>query len=119
MKQDTTIRANGKAVGAVRDGVFVKRVQASKHFLHKPPAICLDAGSLADAEKAGARRVEVTDLETGRVYRADVATIRQHGQKLDRGHGAQVALSIGKWAIDDPSVTYRQLDLFAVAGVKL
>lgn len=119
MKQDTTIWANGKAVGAVRDGAFVKRVSASKHFLHKPPAICLDVQSLEDAVKAGARRVEVTDLETGRVYGADVRTIRQHGQKLDRAHGVQIMLALGKWQVDDPAVTHRQLDLFGMAGAGL
>lgn len=117
MKQDTTIWANGKAIGAVRDGVFTKGVQASRHFLRKPPAICLDLVSLADAQKAGARRVEITDTETGRVYRADIATIRRWGKTLDRGHGQQVALALGKWQCDDPTVTHRQLDLFGMSGV--
>lgn len=118
MTDSITVWAAGKAVGAVRDGVFVKRVQASKHFLRKPPAVCLDLASLADAEKAGARRVEITDTETGKTYRADVRTIRQHGQKLDRGHGVQIALGLGRWAVDDPTITYKQLDLFA-AGANL
>lgn len=117
MKDSITVWAAGKAVGAVRDGAFVKRVSASKHFLHKPPAICLDLASLADAEKAGARRVEVTDLDTGKTYRADIATIRKHGQKLDRGHGAQVALGLGRWTVEDQEVTHRQLSLFAGAGL--
>lgn len=116
MNKDITIWAAGKAVGAVRNGAFVKRVQASKHFLQRPPAICLDLASLADAEKAGARRVEVTDIESGRVYRADVRTIRQHGQRLDRGHGAQIALGLGRWDCEDPAIKYRQLDW--LAGVK-
>lgn len=109
MKESITVWANGKAIGRVADGVFVKRVQASKHFLQRPPAICLDLQSLADAEKAGARRVEITDTETGRVYRADVRTIRTHGQRIDRGHGAQLAIALGKWAVDDPQVTHAQL----------
>lgn len=117
MGKSITIWANGKAVGAVRDGTFVKNVHSTKHFLQRPPAICLDLASLADAEKAGARRVEVTDLDTGKTYRADIATIRKHGQKLDRGHGAQVALGLGRWAIDDPHVKYCQLDW--LAGAKL
>ena len=114
-----TIWAAGKAVGTVLDGVFVKRVQASRHFLRKPPSICLDAQSLADAQRAGARLVAITDTETGKTYRADIATIRKHGKTIDRGHGAQIALSLGKWQCDDPTVTHRQLDLFGMAGVGL
>lgn len=118
MKQSSTIWANGLAVGAVLDGVLVKRVQASKHFLRKPPAICLDLQSLADAQKAGARRVAITDTESGKTYRSDIATIRKHGKTLDRGHGQQVALALSKWMVDDPQVTHRQLTLFG-AGVGL
>lgn len=116
MKESITVWANGKPVGAVRDGVFVKRVSASKHFLRKPPAVCLDRASLADAEKAGARLVKVIDTESGKTYSADVRTIRQHGQRLDRGHGAQIASALGKWDCDDPNVKYRQAELFAVGA---
>lgn len=119
VEKSITIWAAGKAVGQVVDGVFVKHVQASKHFLQKPPGICLDAQSLADAQRAGARVVRIEDSETGRVYRADISTIRKWGKTLDRGHGAQLALSLGKWTVDDPTVTHRQLDLFGMAGVLL
>ena len=109
MGKSITIWANGKAVGAVRDGTFVKNVHSTKHFLQRPPAICLDVGSLAEAEKAGARLVEIRDLDTGKTYRTDIATIRKHGQKLDRGHGAQIALGLGRWAVEDLKVTHAQL----------
>lgn len=116
MNKCTPIFAAGKVIGQVIDGAFCKRVQGSRHFLQKPPAVCLDLASLADAEKAGARRVEIHDLDTGKTYRADVRTIRQHGQRLDRGHGVQIALGLGRWAVEDPSITYKQLDLFAAGA---
>jgi hypothetical protein len=102
----TTPRTKGKAipilamhrqVGAVKDGVFHKRVQGSRHFLRKPPAIALDVESLARAEVAGARSVEIDDEETGLTYRADFETIRAHGLRIDRGFGEQIALPFQRW----------------------
>ena len=116
MNDSITVWAAGKAVGAVCDGVFVKRVQGSRHFLQKPPAICLDLQSLADAQKAGARLVKVIDTDTRKTYSADIATIRKHSQKLDRGHGQQLALALGRWACDDPKVTHKQLTLFGAGA---
>ena len=112
----TPIFAAGKVIGQVIDGAFCKRMQGSRHFLQKPPSICLDVQSLADAQKAGARLVKVIDTETGKTYSADIATIRKHSQKLDRGHGQQLALALGRWSCEDPQVTHRQLDLFSLAG---
>ena len=48
-----TIRAQGKAVGAVRDGVFVKNVRSSVHFLQRPPAICLTRSRWKTPKKPG------------------------------------------------------------------
>lgn len=112
MTNHTTIWANGKAIGRVTGDVFYKRVRGSVHFLKKPPAICVDCQSLADAEDAGARHVEILDTETGRRYRASCDTIRQRGRYIDRGFGAQYALGMNHWEVDDPKVKFRQLDLF-------
>lgn len=117
MKQNITIFAAGKAVGQVIDGAFIKRVQASRHFLQRPPAICLDLVSLADAQRAGARLVRIEDTETAKTYTADIATIRKWGKTLDRGHGQQVALALGKWQVEDPTVTHKQLDLLGAVGL--
>lgn len=90
-------------------GVFCKTVSARRHFLRTPPAICLGAQSLQDAEAAGAQRVDILDTDTGRTYRASIATCRRYGRPLDRGHGAQLAIPLGQWALDDPASPYRQL----------
>jgi hypothetical protein len=94
------IRAGGRVVGEVRGDVFTKHIVGSKHMLRRPLAIALDLGSLADAEDAGARYVEIFDSETGRHYQAAVSTIRARGFELDRGFGRQVALLLSEWRRD-------------------
>ena len=94
------LRPDGKIVGAVVGDTFRKRVQSSKHFLRKPPAIAFDVSTLLDAQRAGATWVKVTDADTGRVYRASIHAVLQDGFAVNRGFGAQVALPLSKWATD-------------------
>ncbi len=93
----TPVVVNKKVVGKVADGVFHKTVRASEHFLRKPPAIAFDRSSVEDAQSAGATVVEVVDEEAARSYWATLATVKEHGFAVDRGHGAQVALTLGHW----------------------
>jgi hypothetical protein len=111
-RKSIPILAMHRQVGAVKDGVFHKRVYGSRHFLRKPPAIALDLESLARAEAAGAHSVEIDDHETGLIYRATFEVIRAHGLSIDRGFGEQIALPFRWWNIGkrvDPNV--KQLSL--------
>lgn len=108
------IKAAGKRVGYVRDGVFTKHVRGSKHFLRIPPAIAFDIQSLYDAERAGAQVVHVHDKESGVTYRASLRAITQRGVVFDRKHGRQVYLAMNRWVRDDAPVV-GQLPLFAMA----
>lgn len=94
------IRANSKIIGYVERETFYKNLVASKHFLRVPRAIAFDVSSLNDAERAGARFVEIRDAETSRVYRASIATIRAKGFRVARGFGEQIALAIELWNRD-------------------
>lgn len=95
----TTILIGNRIVGKVQNGVFLKKVKASVHFLHTPPAITFDVSSLRDAENAGAQLVMVIDKETGNEYQADLSVIWRKGFELDRGHGSQIALPLCKWSV--------------------
>jgi hypothetical protein len=96
----TPIYSGARVVGKVTGGVFVKTVAGSAHFLRKPPAIAFDVSSLDDAERAGAVQVQVTDRETGRIYRAPLALVRSAGFAVNRGYGAQWALPLCYWSVD-------------------
>lgn len=97
LKASIPIYACGRIVGKVIGDTFHKRVKASKHFLRLPQAICFDVQSLFDAREAGASFCEVFDIESERAYRASIHEVLQQGFSLDRGHGAQIALLLGKW----------------------
>lgn len=96
------IFVGGRCVGYVAGGVFVKSVRGSVHQLRRPPAWCLDAGSLDEAEALGALRVEIYDTETGNRYTASVRLIREKGFALDRGFGRQIGLPLELWQVQRP-----------------
>ena len=93
------IRAQGRVVGRVRDGVFHKRVRSSVHQLVRPPAWALDLQSFEDAKAAGAVSVELNDSDTDRTYSATVSHIESNGWTFDRGWGLQIGLSLEHWKV--------------------
>jgi len=103
---------NGRVVGEVKNGVFSKKVKASKHFLKKPPAICFDISSLKEAEAAGATHIEIEDTETGKTYHAPLRLVWQKGFTLDRGYGRQIGLLLNLWETGEADEN--QLTLFKV-----
>ncbi len=107
----TEIFFNGRAIGEVRGATFYKNLCASKHFLRTPPAIAFDVTTLDDAERAGARFVQVNDADTGNFYRAPMQLIRHKGFGVNRGCGAQIALALKEWSVNG-AVKAQQLNLF-------
>lgn len=91
------IYLGGKVIGTVEGDCFRKRISSAKHFLRKPLAIAFDVSTLKDAEAAGAKRVEIVDTDSGRVYRATMATIWTKGKAFNRGHGPQWFLALNEW----------------------
>lgn len=102
----TVIRANGRIVGQVIDGVFVKDVSSSKHFLRTPEAIAYSLDTLHAAEAAGAVWLDVLDTDTGTHYRASLAMMWDKGRNFDYGFGSQRYLCLSFWALArDPQST--------------
>jgi dissimilatory sulfite reductase (desulfoviridin) alpha/beta subunit len=94
------IRVSNHYVGEVRDGIFKKRIKFSKHSLHTPPALALSVESLRIAEKFGARKIEITDIESGRVYHCALEHFKRYSWELQRGgFELQRALPIERWDI--------------------
>lgn len=109
----TPIYVGGRVVGNVAGDVFRKQIRGSAHMLRSPRAIAFDVSTLHDAERAGARRVEVTDTDSGRVYRAALSTVWARGWAFNRGHGDQWGVPIGVFNKDDAPA---QLSLFGGAA---
>lgn len=93
----------GNAIGEVLAGVFRKdRVFGSKHMMQKPLGWALDVVSLSQAEGYGADLVQLTDIETGLVYRATIHLIKERGVPINRGYGRQICLPLEFWQVNSP-----------------
>lgn len=79
-------------------------------------AIAFETAALAEAERAGAWRIEVRDTDTGQLYTVTFAEFRQHAFELNRGWGAQLALRLEEWHTADPDPDVRQLTLWGARG---
>jgi len=91
----------GQVVGVVRSGVFRKdNLYGSRHMMRKPLGWALDLESLSQAKKLGADVVQLSDRETGHIYKAPIILIEQKGIRLNRGYGIQVCLPLGFWEVD-------------------
>ena len=97
------VRANnGKVVGAVRKGVFHKRVRRSRHLLRQPEGWASDIAVLDRLDTLGVELMVLTDVESGNRYRATVGDFRRHGIRLDRGYGPQLVLPLDFWNTTQP-----------------
>lgn len=89
----------GQVIGRIEADTLTKTARAGAHMLQRPPAWAWDAPILAQAEAAGCIWTEITDADSGKVYRARLADFQRHGVRFDRGHGAQVALPLAYWQV--------------------
>jgi hypothetical protein len=96
-KESNQIYSGGHVVGRVTGNIFLKTIQGSKHILRKPQAIAISIDALEAAERAGATTIQITDTETGVMYKSSVEHFRGHAFELDRGFGPQLALTLEGW----------------------
>ena len=124
----TVIKVNRRTVGQVIDGVFVKDVSSSKHFLHTPEAIAYTIDTLHAAQRAGAEFCQVLDTDTGIIFKASIAKIWGMGKKFNYGWGDQIYLTVQNWnqtidpAYSEPTGTdaqaYTEPETFDVKPLK-
>lgn len=77
----------GQVTGSLREGIFRKRVQGSKHQLRKPPAYGMDEHIFKKLPKG--TEIRILDIETGLVYKASIDLWSEKGFTQNRGHGLQ------------------------------
>ncbi len=94
----------GKAVGLVKDGVFVRSFR-SEHMLQKPPALAFDLVSLGQIQALKVKTLRLTNTESGEVYSVFLSTFLEHSFPIDRGFGEQRALPLKYWHCDPPTPT--------------
>ena len=104
--QTTPIYVRGRStpIGYVQGQTFHKSIRGSTHILQKPQGIAFDRSTLVDAERAGAFFAQVTDGESGTVYRAAIDDIWRYGFPVNRGYGQQVALALTRFSANGAAV---------------
>jgi hypothetical protein len=95
--KQTIFSCNGKSIGFVKNKVFFKSVRKSRHMLRKPLGWASDIESLEQAEKYGALHFQINDLETGKIFIANIQDFWDFGLRINRGYGEQIVLTLRFW----------------------
>jgi len=93
--------AQGKIRGVIENRILRKKICGSLHLLRKPPAIALDA-RMYDRYRPYFDEIEITDTETGTVYRAGAPYFDKRRFVIERGYGKQYVLELKHWHTNTP-----------------
>ena len=93
--------AQGKIRGIIENRVLRKEIRGRIHLLRKPPAIALDA-RMYDRYRPHFDEIEITDADTGIVYRASARYFDRFREVIERGYGKQYALGLKHWHTNAP-----------------
>ncbi len=97
------IRVAGHVIGEVVQDVFKKTITGSRHILQKPPSIALSVESLEQAERAGAREIQIKDRETGQLFSCTIDHFKHHAFPLQRGgFEPQLAMRLEEFDVTSP-----------------
>jgi hypothetical protein len=88
---------DGRAIGWIENGRFIKPVMGSKHRLNQPPAWAIDADVFERQIKPNAKEIIIWDFETDILYISSVYNFDIHKGVLDRGFGRQYFLRLNRW----------------------
>jgi len=102
--------AQGKIRGVIENRILRKTICGSLHLLRKPPAIALDA-RMYDRYRPYFDEIEITDTETGTVYRAGAPYFDKRRFVIERGYGKQYALPLSCWSVERPNEPQLRLEL--------
>jgi hypothetical protein len=73
--------------------------------LRTPPSIALSIESLEQAEKFGASEIQVTDVETGRIYSCSIEHFKKYAPPIQHGgFEPQLALPLERFDISSSLV---------------
>lgn len=104
MAQRITVNVNGteKFVGLLEGGVLYVKRSRKKHFYRKLNAYAMDKHLVEEVLPAlECKKVQISETDTGRVYVADLETIRRKGLPNNyQGHGAQLFLPLRYWKLE-------------------
>lgn len=100
VRRISPIQRNHRKIGEVVGQTFIKEVRGSRHLFHRLDAWAIDRRAWEEAKGLGARRIEVRDVEEGRVYGVEAGVFDENAVGIEFGeHGAQLALPRFMWEV--------------------
>ena len=100
-KEQIFYNQRGKVIGKLVGKTLQKNVKGSIHQLRKPPGWAWDKSIIEEAESLGGEQTEITDIETGKKYKARLNDFHVYGILINRGFGEQIALPLAIFVTDD------------------
>lgn len=102
--------ANGRIAGEIlSDGITFQKHIRNRHVLQRPLALALDVDLIERLERESINHVLVINDDTHEFLTANLADFRQYGFRVNRGHGEQLALSLGRFSRDPEKLKPIQL----------
>ena len=71
-------------------------------MLKHPPAWAMNVSIYKYIERAGVKRIEIRDKDTGIVYTCSMRTSKRFAFQFDRNHSKQLGLVLEAWTTKDP-----------------
>ena len=88
--------SDGKIIGSIEDGVFIKRVKQS-HMLQSPPAWAIDCKAFWDHIRFQTEKIQVEETESGTIYEISTKVFDSRKVYMDRHFGAQYFVPLKYW----------------------
>ena len=90
----------GQTIGYIQGERFIRIARSSRHQLRNPRGWSQDEVIIDFLESKGVKIITIDDQDCGLRFTASIADYREHGIKIDRGHGPQLVLPLCYWKIE-------------------
>ncbi len=90
---------DGKVIGKMDNGVFVKEVRGSIHMLTSPRGWGIDVEAYNQDIKPHCAEIQVHDMETDLLYTSTARNFDEKKIYINRGFGGQFVLLLKDWSV--------------------
>ena len=97
-RYSTPIHVGRKVVGHVDGTAFHVLLHRALRVFRQIQGNCFDERSLHAAEKPGAQCAQITEIDTGDIYRVSISKVYRYGVLVNEGFGTQIGLPIKHWS---------------------
>lgn len=107
-------RADGKVIGNILNGVFIKNISFRRHLFRATNAVGIDKKTFENVIRKDCKSIRVRNIDDNSYYNVTVAKFSAFGVVQDYGHEVQVFLPLKSWNEEEDRQTEMELGLKAV-----